>query len=408
MHVRLGQELERRRATTKQREHEECVGAEHHPVCSRRCVCRIAVALHVLSSLVALRLLPGSNGERAQRTHFDRPDELPMPTTVEAWSGRRVLITGGLGFIGSNLAIRLVGLGADVAIVDSLIPGYGGNRFNVAPVAERVTVNVSDIRDEHSLPQLLEGRDVIFNLAGQVSHVDSMERPRDDLEINCAAQLSLLEAVRRVSPDARVVFAGSRQQYGRPRFLPLTEDHPLHPIDVNGINKTAGESYHLLYNEVYGLETVSLRLTNTYGPRMLMQHARQGFIAWFVRHAVEGEEIELFGDGSQMRDFNEVEDVVDAFLLAGASDRAVGRVFNLGHPEPVSLRELTETLLDVAGGGSFTTVPFPEDRARIDIGSVYADATRIGDELGWKPRVPLRDGLARMVGYYREHRSRYW
>jgi UDP-glucose 4-epimerase len=331
-----------------------------------------------------------------------------VPTTIESWQGRRVLITGGLGFIGSNLAIRLVELGADVAVVDSLIPGYGGNRFNVGPVVDRVDVNISDIRDEYSLPQLLEGRDVVFNLAGQVSHIDSMERPRDDLEINCAAQLSLLEAVRRVSPAARVVFAGSRQQYGRPRFLPLTEDHPLHPIDVNGINKTAGESYHLLYHEVYGLETASLRLTNTYGPRMLMEHARQGFIAWFVRQAVEGEQIQIFGDGSQLRDFNYVDDVVDAFLRVGASGHAVGRVYNLGHPEPVSLRELTEVLLDVAGEGSYTLVPFPEDRARIDIGSVYADSSRIREELGWEPRVPLRDGLARMVEYYREHRDRYW
>jgi UDP-glucose 4-epimerase len=331
-----------------------------------------------------------------------------MPATVDSWRGRRVLITGGLGFIGSNLAIRLVDLGAEVAVVDSLIPGYGGNRFNIAPIADRVSVNVSDIRDEHALPQLLEGRDVIFNLAGQVSHIDSMERPREDLEINCAAQLSLLEAVRRVNPGARIVFAGSRQQYGRPLFLPLTEEHPLHPIDVNGINKTAGESYHLLYHEVYGLQTVSLRLTNTYGPRMLMQHARQGFIAWFVRRAVEGAEIEIFGDGRQLRDFNEVEDVVEAFLLAGASDRAVGRAFNLGHPEPVSLLELTETLLDVAGGGSYRIVPFPEDRARIDIGSVYADPSRIREELGWAPRVPLREGLARMVEYYREHRGEYW
>lgn len=331
-----------------------------------------------------------------------------MPTTIDSWRGRRVLITGGLGFIGSNLAIRLVELGADVAIVDSLIPGYGGNRFNIAAVADRVAVNISDIRDEHALPQLLEGRDVVFNLAGQVSHIDSMERPRDDLEINCAAQLSLLETMRRVSPGGRIVFAGSRQQYGRPRFLPLTEEHPLHPIDVNGINKTAGESYHLLYHEVYGLETASLRLTNTYGPRMLMEHARQGFIAWFVRRAVEGEEIQIFGDGRQIRDFNYVDDVVDAFLRVGASPAAIGRVFNLGHPEPVSLLELTELLLDVAGGGSFTTIPFPADRARIDIGSVYADSSRIRDELGWEPRVPLRDGLARMVDYYREHRDRYW
>lgn len=325
-----------------------------------------------------------------------------------AWRGRRVLITGGLGFIGSNLAIRLVELGAEVTVVDSLVSDYGGNPFNVAPVENRLNVNIADIRDEHSLPALVAGQEVIFNLAGQVSHVDSMSRPREDLEINCAAQLALLEACRRESPAARIVFAGSRQQYGRPRFLPLTEEHPLHPLDVNGINKTAGESYHLLYHEVYGLETASLRLTNTYGPRMLMRHPRQGFIAWFVRRAVEGEEIEVFGDGSQLRDFNFVDDVVDAFLRAGSSPSAPGRVYNLGHPEPVSLLALVELLLELAGGGSFRLVPFPEERARIDIGSVYADHSRIRAELGWEPRVPLREGLGRMIAYYREHRERYW
>lgn len=331
-----------------------------------------------------------------------------MPTVDPGWRGRRVLITGGLGFIGSNLAIRLVELGADVTVVDSLISDYGGNPFNVAPVEDRLRVNIADIRDEHALPALVAGQEVIFNLAGQVSHVDSMSRPREDLEINCAAQLALLEACRRESPAARIVFAGSRQQYGRPRFLPLTEEHPLHPLDVNGINKTAGESYHLLYHEVYGLETVSLRLTNTYGPRMLMRHPRQGFIAWFVRRAVEGEQLEVFGDGSQLRDFNFVDDVVDAFLRTGSSPAAAGRVYNLGHAEPVSLLALVELLLELAGGGSFRLVPFPEERARIDIGSVYADYSRIRSELGWEPRVPLRDGLARMIAYYREHRERYW
>ena len=348
-------------------------------------------------------------GDRAYKTRFSTLSPVDAVTALEhAWEGRRVLITGGLGFIGSNLAIELVERGADVMVVDALIPDYGGNRFNVAPIKDQIAIEIADIRDDRALPRLVAGHDVIFNLAGQVSHVDSMENPHDDLQINCAAQLSLLEACRTVNPSARIVFAGSRQQYGRPRFLPLTEDHPLSPIDVNGVNKIAGESYHLLYHEVYGLDTVSLRLTNTYGPRMLMAHARQGFIAWFVRQAIDGDEIQLFGDGTQLRDFNEVSDVVRAFLLAGSGELGEQRVFNLGHPEPVSLRSFVELLLELVGGGSFALVPFPEDRARIDIGSVYADASRIREQLGWQPTVALQDGLERMIAYYRGHREHYW
>jgi UDP-glucose 4-epimerase len=318
-----------------------------------------------------------------------------------------VLVTGGLGFIGSNLAIRLVELGARVTVVDSLVPGHGGNRFNVEPIAGTVEVNVSDVRDELATNQFVRSHDVIFSLAGQVSHIDSMVDPVPDLEINCRSQLVLLEACRRHNPGARLVYAASRQQYGRPRYLPVDEDHPLDPIDVNGVNKIAGESYFLLYHRVYGMQTSSLRLTNTYGPRMQIQHARQGFVPWFVRLALEGKQIALYGDGSQLRDFNEVGDVVEAFLLAGADPRAVGRVYNLGHPEPASLLEFVEVLLDVAGQGSYELAPFPPERERIDIGNVYADYGRIHRELGWEPRVGLREGLTRMVEYYRENWDRY-
>jgi UDP-glucose 4-epimerase len=323
-----------------------------------------------------------------------------------AYAGKPVLVTGGLGFSGSNLAIRLVEFGADVTVVDSLVPELGGNRFNLAPVEGRVRVSTADLRD--GAADLVEGQEVVFSIAGNVSHVDSMTDPIADLELNCRSQLALLEALRRRNPDARVVFAGSRQQYGRPRYLPVDEQHPLEPVDVNGINKAAAESAVLLYHRVHGLPACSLRLTNTYGPRMQMRHPRQGFVAWFVRLAVEGQAIELFGGGESLRDFNEVEDVVDAFLLCGTEDAAVGQIFNLGHPEPVTVRQFAELLLNVAGSGSLRERPFPEDRARIDIGSVFADHGKIRERLGWEPRVGLREGLERMVDYYRQHREHYW
>jgi UDP-glucose 4-epimerase len=325
-----------------------------------------------------------------------------------AYAGKPVLVTGGLGFIGSNLAIRLVELGAEVTVVDSLVPDLGGNRFNLAPVEDRVRVSTADLRDGAALGELVDGQEVVFSVAGNVSHVDSMTDPIADLEINCRSQLSLLEALRHRNAGARLVYAGSRQQYGRPRYLPVDEEHPLEPLDVNGIHKTAAESAVLLYHRVHGLPACSLRLTNTYGPRMQMRHPRQGFVAWFVRLAVEGREIELFGGGESLRDFNEVEDVVDAFLLCGTADEAVGQVFNLGHSEPVTVRQFAELLLDVAGDGSLQERPFPAERERIDIGSVYADYGKIRGRLGWEPRVGLREGLTRMVDYYRRNREHYW
>ena len=267
--------------------------------------------------------------------------------TTSFYRGRRVLITGGLGFIGSNLAARLVELGAEVVLVDSLIPDYGGNLFNIAPVRDALRINVSDVRDANSMQYLVRDQEVIFNLAGQVSHIDSMRDPHTDLEINCRSQLSILEACRNHNPTVKVVFAGTRQIYGKADALPVTEAHLVRPIDVNGINKAAGEYYHLVYNNVFGVRSCSLRLTNVYGPRQLVKHNRQGFIGWFIRLAVEDREIQLYGDGSQLRDFVFVDDVADAFLRAGASDACNGEVFNVGGDGPVSLRDLTELLVEV-------------------------------------------------------------
>jgi UDP-glucose 4-epimerase len=319
---------------------------------------------------------------------------------------RPVLVTGGLGFIGSNLCRELADLGARVTAVDSLLPDYGGNLFNLAGYEERVRINFADVRG-HAMEVLVQGQDVLFNLAGQVSHVDSMSDPFTDLEINCRSQLWILEAVRKRNPALKVVYAGTRQIYGRPRFLPVNEEHLLTPTDVNGINKISGEMYHLVYHAVYGIRASSLRLTNTYGPRQLIRHNRQGFIGWFIRKAVLGEEIQVFGDGSQRRDFDYVDDVVDAFLRAGAMDAADGQVFNLGGTEPIALLDLAKLLIELSGRGSFVLAPFPEERKRIDIGDFVADATKIKRVLGWEPRVALRAGLARTLDYYREHRERY-
>ncbi len=319
---------------------------------------------------------------------------------------RRVLVTGGLGFIGSNLCRTLADLGARVTAVDSLLPDYGGNPYNLAGYEQRVRINVADVRG-HGMQYLVRDQDVLFNLAGQVSHVDSMNDPFTDLEINCTSQLHILEAVRKSNPELKVVYAGTRQIYGKPHYLPVDEKHLLAPVDVNGINKISGEFYHLVYHSAYGLRCSSLRLTNTYGPRQLIRHNRQGFIGWFVRLATLGEEIQIFGDGRQRRDFDYVDDVVEAFLRAGASDASDGQVFNLGGDAPVSLLDLAERLVRLAGRGSFRLVPFPDERKRIDIGDFYADAQRIRDVLGWRPSTPLDTGLERTLRYYERHKEHY-
>jgi len=318
------------------------------------------------------------------------------------------MVTGGLGFIGSNLAHRLVEIGAEILLVDSLIADYGGNLYNVEDIKDKVRINIADVRDESSMKYLVRGQDYIFNLAGQVSHIDSMRDPFTDLEINCRAQLSLLEACRHNNPGVKIVFSGTRQVYGIPDYVPVDEKHLLHPTDVNGINEMAGEWYHIVYNNVYGIRATSLRLTNTYGPRLLMKHSRQGFMGWFIRQAIDGEEIQIFGDGRQLRDPSYVDDVVDALLLAAVSDKVNGEVFNLGGSEPVSLLELVKLLIEIAGSGSYRIIPFPPDLKRIDIGGYYADYNKITKTLGWKPRVSLREGLERTVRFFRKNKKHYW
>lgn len=316
------------------------------------------------------------------------------------FSGAQVLITGGLGFIGSNLARRLVDLGSEVTVVDSLIPDYGGNLYNIEGIRDRIQVNVSDVRDTHSLRHLVQGKDFLFNLAGQTSHLDSMVNPMPDLEINCQAQISILETCRAGNPKIKIVFASTRQIYGRPLQLPVPETHPLSPVDVNGINKMAGEQYHLLYNNVYGIPATALRLTNTIGPRMRIKDARQTFVGLWVRQLLEGKPISVWG-GKQLRDFTDVEDAVDAFLLAAASPATNGQVYNLGGSEVIDLAGVAKLMVEINGGGEYEERDFPADRRAIDIGDYYADFSKIRTALGWEPKRTLRDTIAVTLDYFR-------
>src|SRR5690349_9719784 len=317
----------------------------------------------------------------------------------------QVVVTGGLGFIGSNLAAKLVALGSQVVLVDSLLPNYGGNRFNIAEIADRVRVEIADIRDTARMRKLLAGCDYLFNLAGQTSHLDSMHDPVTDLEINCLAQLTLLEACRAVCPKAVVVFASTRQIYGRPRYLPVDEKHPLHPVDVNGVNKMAGEAYHILFHDVYGIHASALRLTNTYGPRMRIRDARQTFIGVWLRHVLEGKPFEVW-NGTQLRDLTYVDDAAEAFLLAAVVPAAKGGVFNIGGDRQ-SLRDLANTLVAAAGGGTYETREFPAERKRIDIGDYHADDSLFRGVTGWRPRVSIAEGLKRSLDYFRSHLTEY-
>jgi len=331
------------------------------------------------------------------------------PNALNAYRGRSVLVTGGLGFIGSNLAHRLVEIGdVEVTLIDSMEKEQGGNLFNVDEIKDRVSIHLANLQDSSIVSHLVAGVDYVFNLAGNVSHLDSMSAPLRDLEMNCAAHLTLLEACRSFNPHVRIVFTSTRQVYGKPLYLPFDEEHRCSPVDINGVHKLAAEQYHLLYHRVYGLRATCLRLTNTYGPRQLMHHNRQSVIAWFIRQALDGQAIQLFGEGRQKRDFNYVDDVVEALLLVGASEKTEGEVYNLGSPEPVTLAHAAEELIWLTGKGSLAYVPFPPERQLIDIGNCYSSYRKIDEAVGWEPGVNLHDGLQRTVDYYREHQSHYW
>jgi UDP-glucose 4-epimerase len=335
-----------------------------------------------------------------------------MPDDVTAaFGGARVLITGGVGLIGSALARRLAGLGAELVLLDSMVPEGGANPTNIADIADladrgRVRVNIADIRDTAALRHLLRGQNFLFDLAGQTSHLESMKAPEHDLAVNCAAQLRLLAACREVAPEITIVHAGTRQIYGRPSYLPVDEAHPLRPPDVNGVNKMAGEAYHLMFHDVYGLDTRSLRLTNVYGPGMRIKDARQNFLGIWLRRVLEGEAFEVWG-GEQRRELLYVDDAAEAFLRAALTPETAGLALNVGGDAPYTLLALAEALARVNCGGRFDRREFPPERKRIDIGDFVTDDRRFRHLTGWAPSVGLDEGLARSLDYYRRHLALY-
>src|SRR3989338_1720724 len=324
------------------------------------------------------------------------------------FKGKKALITGCLGFIGSNLARALVDSGAEVSIVDCLLPEGGGNLFNVDDFKSRVKINTNDIRDAKIMEDLVRGQDMIFDLAAQVGHLESMEDPFTDLDINTRGQLVILEACRHFNPGVKIVFASTRQIYGKAQYLPVDEKHPANPPDINGIHKLAGENYHLLYNKAYGLKSCILRLTNVYGPGQLMKHEKHGFIARFIKSVIEGKSFDIYGPGTQLRDLNYIDDVVEAFLLAGENEKSFGEVFNLGHPQPISILDTAKFLVELAGQGSFKVIQPNSERQKIDIGDYYGDFSKIEKTLGWRPNVSPKEGFKKTLEYYEKNKKHYW
>ncbi|WP_457619048.1 NAD-dependent epimerase/dehydratase family protein [Lutibacter sp.] len=328
-------------------------------------------------------------------------------TLSNQYAGKNVLITGGMGFIGSNLAIRLSKEGAKVTILDSLLANFGGNIFNIKPIESIVKINISDMRDIPSLQILVQNQDYIFHLAGQVSHGDSMRDPEQDLAVNCVSTINLVEACRQFNPNARLVYTSTRQVYGVPKTLPVTEEHAALPVDVNGINKLAAEYYHLLYDRTYGLRSVVLRLTNTYGPRQQIRNNRQGFIGIFFRQALRNEIIKIFGTGNQLRDFNYVDDVVEAILLSAITENCYGKIFNLGAPQNYSLLQFLDIFKDIFNI-NYEIIPFPEDKKIIDIGDYYGDYSRFTEMTGWQTKIDLAEGIEKTINFYKKHQQEYW
>lgn len=324
-----------------------------------------------------------------------------------AMRGCRALITGGAGFIGSTLARRLIAHGAEVTLLDHLRLQYGGNMANLRGIADHVSLQVADLCDAAATDAAVRGQDFVFHLAGQSSHLDSMEDPFTDLDANTRATLQLLEACRRHAPRARIVYASTRQIYGRPQYLPVDERHPIAPIDVNGVHKAAGEWHHGVYHRAHGMRTSALRLTNTYGPGMRVKDARQTFVGLWIRNLLLGRPIDVYGEGKQRRDFDYVDDVVDALLASAVNDAAIGTTYNLGGGEVFELNDVAAMLCALRPGSMVRRVPFPADRLVIDIGDYSSDSRAIGAALGWAPRVGLQEGLRRTVEYYAAHLEEY-
>jgi UDP-glucose 4-epimerase len=323
------------------------------------------------------------------------------------FASSNVLITGGMGFIGSNLAHRLVELGAHVTVVDSCIEGQGANPFNLEDIKDRIKILLYDLRDRGPISEAVKGKDYIFNLAAFTSHVRSYENPLEDLEVNCRSHLVFLETVRKHNPGARIIYTGSRCQYGKALYLPIDEAHPFNVVDINGAHKATVECYHRLHEQHFGIQCVCVRLANVFGPRHQMNHSKQGFLNWFIRVALLGEEIQVFGDGSQLRDFLYVDDAVEAILLLAAREESYGDVFNLGSGKPLSVLESAQKVAELTGC-SYRLTPFPSEYLAIEVGDLYLDISKACSAISWEPSVTFEEGLKRTIDFYRRYGDHYW
>ena len=327
---------------------------------------------------------------------------------LQGYRGKKVLVTGGLGFLGSNLAHRLAALGADVRLLDCLLPLHGGNRHNLEGIEKRVEWIQADIRDRAVVEAAVKDRDILFNIAAQTSHTDSMRNPRLDADINIHGQLNLLEAARLRRPDLRLVYCSTRAVYGSPGRGKVLESGPTQPLDVYSADKLAGENYHRIYSSVFGLNATILRVTNGYGPRAQMRQPSFGILNWFIRLAIDNAPIKIFGDGRQVRDYLYVDDIVDAFLMAGLRSDLRGETYNVASGKGVPLIEIVRKILRIAGKGTILHVPWPETNKRIDAGDFVADNRKIRRDAGWRATTALEDGLKSTIDFYEKNRRHYW
>ncbi len=331
-----------------------------------------------------------------------------MTSYEEAFKGKKVLVTGGLGFIGSNLSIRLKELGARVTIVDNMMPRLGGNLFNVKDIMDHIQINFSDVRDEHSMDYLVKEKDFIFHLAGQVNHVDSIRNPIQDLDINCRGTLVLLESCRKYNRETKVIFSGTRGEYGASVTLPVGEEHPTNPKGIYAVTNLSAEKMILVYDDVHKISGACLRITNTYGPRHQMAHDEYGVVNWFIRKAIDDEIVPVFGDGHILRDFLYVDDLVDCFLQVAACPSAFGEVFNVGTGIPISFVDLAKQIVAVAGSGKVAFTEFTKERKEVEPGDYYTDISKIKRIVGWNPQTSLEDGLRKTIDFYRKYKKEYW
>jgi UDP-glucose 4-epimerase len=324
------------------------------------------------------------------------------------FKGKKVLVTGGLGFVGSNLTAQLVKFGAKVTIVDNMIPRLGGNLFNVKEIVDDIHVNFSDVRDSHSMDYLVKGKEFIFHLAGQVNHVDSIRNPIQDLDINCRGTLVLLESCRKHNRNAKIIFSGTRGEYGSSVKLPVAEDHPTNPKGIYAVTNLTAEKMILVYHDVHKILGTCLRITNTYGPRHQMAHDEYGVLNWFIRKAIDEEVVPVFGDGHILRDFLYVDDLVDCFLHVATSPQAYGEVFNVGSGIPINFIDLAKKIVKIAGTGKVTFTEFTHERKEVEPGDYYTDISKIKRMIGWKPKTDLEEGLRRTIEFYRKYKKEYW